>query len=79
MSSAAILRKMPFGKRLHPIDKAEADKMVSAGLAKVLHSNLYEEKVLTPSADVEDTPEPVYATKVMTPAAQKPAKAKEKA
>jgi hypothetical protein len=79
MSSAAILRKMPLGKRLHPIDKAEADKMVAEGLAKVLHSNLYEEKVASPSVMVEDAPEPVYATKVMTPVAPKPSKAKEKA
>jgi hypothetical protein len=75
MTKAVLLRRGPFGRRAFPINKADADKMVTSGTAKLLHSNLYKEQ----DAVVEPVEEAVYATKVMTPkapAAKSPSPAK---
>jgi hypothetical protein len=65
MNKAVLLRRTPNGSRAFPVNKADADKMVGSGTAKVLHSNLYEEKVVVAVPEVAE--EPVYATKVMAP------------
>lgn len=72
MAGTWIVRHTEHGRRLYPVDPAEAEKLEKLGKARRVKAGLYEAKVSAPVEDEVDLDDPsvsdtVYETKVMTP------------
>lgn len=67
MMQSVIIKPGPFGRRAHKIDDAEAEKLVTRGVARKLRNRLFEIVYDDDDDDIPVAPivESAYETKVM--------------